>query len=794
MKHFYNFKRMSFEITLSGTLHKALSTKLSFTLMLLSAFLVFSAAHAYGNCGSGETIIWSENQLITGTFVVNPEDVLEIMPGVVVEFQTESSGLQILGTIQAEGTAGNPIIFLGSGGNTWNGIDLDNACPSIFAFCHFSGISRSNLKNEKTRNTGGFNISTTGNVTIENCLFETNFDGIGIIDSEDIFISNCTFQSNEISFSDNGLIYLESASNVLVSNNSFFQNKVSMKGILNVTDGSNVIILGNSFSNTTFAGALFFGSIYPVILVRSTALNTQAAINGNSFVNNRAPNNQKLAEVQLTGANNNIDLLTCLVWNNNFLGYPLPVPGATPKTALRANSAVVTISHNTFRFYNDYGVRILKSEAKINLNTFENNRSVMGALSFDNYTNYSGRPVENVVYANVFNNNRATQGAAVNCDNMKNNLVNTTIDQNIFSTNEALEKGGAINALAVSNLLIENNRFTQNSAATGGGIYAEDSENVTLVRNLFSENSAVLGAGGFVKACDINIYNCNFVANPSEIDGGALFLDVTAQNTIALQNCNFTDHGATGGITISGNSTPGSIGIFNTLFYGNNSGSTGKAIVFSSTQDVITSNCYFDVLPTTYSVENIDPQQDIWPGWQDAGVFYLDCENSVCVDNGNDDASFNDRPGSEPNQALFPSCGTLINDIGISGGPFAADKQWLFEVPVANLNQSDAHRAFKNSAPNNEASNPEIMVNADDIRIYPNPSTGNISISTNLNISNELMISLINLQGRKIFETTVKTDNSIWENHFDFSALPKGVYTMIIHSQNQSISKKIILN
>jgi parallel beta-helix repeat protein len=785
---------MSFVIPLSGNLYKALSTKPSFALMLLGAFFLFSATNAYSNCGSGETIVWSENQIITGTFVVNADDVLEIMPGVVVQFQTESSGLQILGTIQAEGTAGNPIIFEGAGGNAWNGIDLDNACPSILTFCHFSGISRSVSKNEKTRNSGGFIISATGNVTIDNCLFEDNFDGIGIIDSEDISISNCTFQMNEISFSDNGLIYLEGASGVLVSNNSFFQNKVSMKGILNVTDGSNVIVLGNSFSNTTFAGALFFGSTYPVILVRTTALSTQAAINGNSFVNNRAPNNQKLAEVQLTGAENNIDLLTCLVWNNNFLGYPLPLPGATPKSALRASNAVVTISHNTFRFYNDYGVRILKSEAKINLNSFENNRSVMGALSFDNYTDYSGRPVENVVYANVFTNNRATQGAAVNCGNMNNNLVNTTIDQNIFTSNEALEKGGAINALAVSSLLIENNRFTQNTAATGGGVYAENSENVTLVRNLFSENSAVLGAGVFVKACDINMFNCNFVANASDIDGGALFLEVTSQNTVALQNCNFTDHGATGGITITGNSAPESIGIFNTLFYGNNSGSTGKAIVFSSAQDVVTSNCYFDVFPDIYSVENIDPQQAAWPGWQDAGIFYLDCENSVCVDNGNDDASFNDKPGSEPNQALFPSCGTLINDIGISGGPYAADRQWLFEVPVAKINQSDAHRDYKNSGAYTEAINPETKINADDIRVYPNPSTGNISISANLSLSDELMISLINMQGRKIFETSVKMDNSMWENHFDFSALPKGVYTMIIHSQNQSVSKKIILN
>lgn len=793
MKHFYIFKKMHFVFAVQGIVRKALISNQLLTLLLLGVFLQFSAAKAYSSCGTGETIVWSENQLITGTFLVDPEDVLQIMPGVKVEFQTTGSGLQILGTIQAEGTADNPIIFEGSGGNTWNGIDLAEACPSVFAFCHFSGISRDGTKDDGMRNSGGINISTTGDVAFENCLFADNFDGIGITDSEDIYIHSCIFENNEISFSDNGLIYLEGASAVLISNNSFFQNKVSTKGILNVNDGSNVIALGNSFSNTTFSGALFFGTTYPVILVRATALSTQAVINGNSFVNNRAPNNQKLAEVQLTGAENNIDLLTCLVWNNNFLGYPLPLPGATPKSALRASNAVVTISHNTFRFYNDYGVRILKSEAKINLNTFENNRTVLGALSFGNYTIYSGRPVENVVYANVFSNNRATRGAAVNCGDMNTILVNTTIDQNIFEANEALEKGGAIHALGISNLTVENNRFIHNIAASGGGVFAENSENVTLLRNLFNENSAVLGAGVFVKATNLNMYNCNFVANTSEIDSGGLFLEVEAQNTVVVQNCNFTDHEATGGITISGNTPPASIGIFNTIFYGNNSGNTGKAIVFSSTQDVVTSNCYFDVFPATYSVENIDPQQDVWPGWQDAGVYYPDCETSVCVDNGNQDAAFNDRPGNEPNQALFPSCGTLINDIGISGGPFAADRQWLFEVPGATRNQSDAQRAFKNFASQTEAFFPETILKADDIRIYPNPTTGSLSISTNPNLSGELMISLVNIQGRKIFETSLKTDSSMHENHFDFGAFPKGAYTMIIQAQNQSISKKIIL-
>jgi len=550
-------------------------------------------------------------------------------------------------------------------------------------------------------------------------------------------------------------------------------------------------------------------------------------------LNNRAPANQKLAEVQITGKDNSIDQLTALIWNNTFIGYPFPLPNSTPKSAVRVNSAVVTITNNTFRYYNDYGVRILKSEAKINLNYFENNKGTTGALSFDNYATYSGRAVENVVFANVFDNNRAPNGAAISLLNTAGSLVRTSILQNIFQENKSDNNGGALNALDISNLVIENNSFYNNSAVKGGAVYLRgtgmmrekivnstssiaftdnifagnesteegggaiiiNAPELTLTRNLFNDNSGNGGAGLYISNSNLALFNCNFNENQGLANGGGLYLEVNEANQITIQNCNFANHGNAGGIAIVNNIQPSGINIYNTLFYGNNTGTTGKAIVFSSTQNVITTNCYFDIIPSGFSVSNNNPHQNTWPGWLGASNFYLDCLNSVCVDNGNPDAVYNDREDGQTGQALFPSCGILTNDIGISGGPFAANRIWLFQPNPSNTANKMADSPHKNQiAPNNFLQSDQTNVVNDNLQIYPNPSSGYITISNLEGLEGDYNLTMMNNKGVKATDLKVQIKATDETLQFDFSTLPKGMYFMMLTNQNQLITKKIILN
>jgi predicted outer membrane repeat protein len=783
-------------------------------------------------CGSGEVITWSQDQNINGIFEVAPEDVLIILPGVLIEFETPASGLLINGTIQAAGDAQNPIVFDGAGGNTWQGIDLIDACPSTFEYCSFQNIDRNQNKFGQ-RSNGGINISGTDSVSFSFSSFSGNNDGFTIIGSNQISFIECTFQNNTIAFADNGLIYFESVFGGLVKGCTFYQNLVSTKGMLNINDNSQLVVQQNTFSNTTFSGAIFFGTIYPVILARANNFNTQVIINGNSFLNNRAPNNQKLAEVQLTGKDNNIDQLTAMIWNNIFLGYPFPFPNSTPKGAIRVNSAVATISHNSVKHYNDFGIRVLRSEAKVILNTIENNNSALGALNFDSYSIYSGRSVNNVVYANYFANNEAPNGAAIFYSGVEGDIVQMTIHDNIFEENKADNNGGAINVQNISEILIENNTFNQNTALkggavyikgsgipsaniirssgsvsftdnqfsantsldAGGGVFIEDAAAPSFTRNLFYANAGLTGAGLFISGSNAAIYNCNFFENQAAAEGGGLFLDIDDMNEISIQNCNFTGNGNSGGISITGNILPANIQIYNTLFFENNSGAAGNAIIFNSSQDVITHNCYFDVFPTGYSVENIDPQQDTWPGWSGINIFYLDCETSICVDNGNPDEIYNDLQGSDPGQALFPSCGTLTNDIGISGGPFAANKSWLFQPAEPSENISSDDQYLKSQQQNIlEANNQKTIEGPNDVVIYPNPTSGKFFISPELQIQGTFSLTLLNSNGLIVDESKLIPGPAGDLSFLDLTGFPKGIYILLMANQQITITKKIILN
>lgn len=75
-----------------------------YQLFMIIPVLILGVSLMAQDCGTGETIIWDEDQTINGTFELAHEDVLQILPGVNVIFETTESMLVINGTILAEGT------------------------------------------------------------------------------------------------------------------------------------------------------------------------------------------------------------------------------------------------------------------------------------------------------------------------------------------------------------------------------------------------------------------------------------------------------------------------------------------------------------------------------------------------------------------------------------------------------------------------------------------------------------------------------------------------------------------
>lgn len=855
---------------------------------LFAFVLIFGLYAKAQDCGTGDTIIWDVDQNINGVFELAPEDILQIEPGVNVVFETTESGLSIQGTILAVGTDADPVSFSGALPEGWSGIDLTNACPSQFVYCNFSGINRGGAELEYSRAVAGIEISGTDDVLFENCSFTENNDGIVILNSMGILLESCTFANNEILPGQYGLVTIEGSSSDTIRNCLFQSNKTNLRGVVCVLNGSTAVIQNNTFVSTSFFNPVFNGAIYAVINLKQSTAPNLLIVNNNEFSETTVPQNNRLCEISIFGNQDNIEFSNALIWNNTFVGYPSPTPGQPDKTAIRANYSVLAISHNTISYYNRSGIEVLVSEAKINLNTFNENTTDYGAVYLDEYKNYSGREINNVIFANVFTNNAAPNAPAILSKVLPNQNIITTIDQNVFTGNEAVDgKGGAIYDMYGSQMMITNNQFNQNSADAGGAICVGHNETgeivetvirentffqntatgfggaiyanrsmITIQENVISENQATLGGGIFIdgamaasakhmraainitdnvirnnvyveagggcyllncsdiaftrnfvggnttfgtptsqigggmyaNACDLEMYNSHFIGNQSGADLGGVYLAMDAENTLVVQNCNVSGHGDAGGIVFGSTVATQNVDIYNTIFFDNNDGATGKSVVYSGSEPVTTTNCYFDVLPASYDVNFVDELVNSEPGWIGSGDYYLDCDNSVCVDSGNPDEAFNDLPGANPDEALFPSCGNLVNDIGISGGPFALDVPALFQTDIVlDKNQETALELSEQTK-----SAALVSGNAvESIRVFPNPTSGLFNISFEDTAFENGDLSITDAAGRLILRKHIP---EISRNlSVDLTGEQPGIYLVQFISGHKVFTQTVLL-
>jgi len=208
---------------------------------------------------------------------------LTIKPGTTVLF-SDFYGLLIEGSIVAEGTPNQPIIFtvadtndfydlsLADGG--WDGINFNSVSPlndsSIFSHCVFKyGKAFSTVYDEK--NGGAINIYNTSKISIQNCIFSNNqalsYGGAIYLESGDISFCNNIVANNYARDGYAGGLYLWDFSGKF-SNNTIVNNKGKYTGGVYVKGGesqiNNNIFWGNIayyYSSNSY-GQLFFTNGY----------------------------------------------------------------------------------------------------------------------------------------------------------------------------------------------------------------------------------------------------------------------------------------------------------------------------------------------------------------------------------------------------------------------------------------------------------------------------------------------------------------------------------------------------
>ncbi|MBI9038794.1 MAG: T9SS type A sorting domain-containing protein [Bacteroidales bacterium] len=97
-----------------------------------------------------------------------------------------------------------------------------------------------------------------------------------------------------------------------------------------------------------------------------------------------------------------------------------------------------------------------------------------------------------------------------------------------------------IRSTADSDNQITNSTFTDNSAGFGGGIVVDQS--VTIENSLFSANEASGWGGGiYLEGGTLELTNCTFTGNQSNDKGGGIYIS-SSSGTVTINNCTFAEN------------------------------------------------------------------------------------------------------------------------------------------------------------------------------------------------------------------------------------------------------------
>ena len=79
------------------------------------------------------------------------------------------------------------------------------------------------------------------------------------------------------------------------------------------------------------------------------------------------------------------------------------------------------------------------------------------------------------------------------------------------------------------------------------------------------------------------------------------------------------------------------------------------------------------------------------------------------------------------------------------------------------------------------------------VDLYPNPNNGNFELIITNGFVNDFSIDVIDVDGRRIFETTHESAQAQYMKKFDLSSLAKGVYFVRVITNNETVVKRVVL-
>ncbi len=374
-----------------------------------------------------------------------------------------------------------------------------------------------------------------------------------------------------------------------------------------------------------------------------------------------------------------------------------------------------------------------------------------------------------VIRYNIITGNQALQGGGIKCS-----ASNVQVEHNLFSWNSnwagQISAGGGIYVYQ-SNAMIAHNTFIHNhSERHGGAIHIEESTSL-ITNNIISNNTCGEIGGGIT--CYVasfgHIVN-NLIINNSAQLGGGIFLGeaffTIANNTICS---NTADHG--GGIDCWNDAE---MLLVNTILWDNTADISGSQIYFFySHADIHHCNIkdgesgFFVGNNATYTYENNIDSDPLFQGNGEHPFSLLN--GSECINTGTPDTSGLALP-------VYDLAGNLrIAEDQIDIGAY----EWPEIVSIFGAEQ--------------------LSCNDLSIQIFPNPFKTNTSISYNLPVRSEVIVSIFDALGQKIKQMVNGNQNSgknsiAWDGTDNTGKRMKpGTYIVQIQAGEYFQTKRIVL-
>ncbi|MGB5286986.1 MAG: T9SS type A sorting domain-containing protein, partial [Ignavibacteriaceae bacterium] len=329
---------------------------------------------------------------------------------------------------------------------------------------------------------------------------------------------------------------------------------------------------------------------------------------------------------------------------------------------------------------------------------------------------------------------------------MRNNVVcNNTAESTVQSIGAGMHVGGLIYLES----RIENNRFTGNhfigtGTSYGGGLYINNSI-LVVINNIFNDNEADYGGGLVLNSnSQPQIVNNTLVSNSATYAGGGIS---SYQSTLTMMN---------------------------SILWGNSAIGAHQIFISGGTDDVT----YSDVQGGWTGTGNIDLNPELVDTVLTSGdtLFSILSIGSPCIDAGNSDPMFYDpEDPNNPGYALWPSMGTIGNDMGAYGGPGAIS--WI----ITDVNDE---RELINDFP----------VGFHLSQNYPNPFNPSTKIQYSVNSTQKVTLKVYDLLGSEI-ATLVSEEKPAgsYELIWTVANLPSGVYFYQLRIGSFVETKKMIL-